>query len=374
LQRKNTLKKASEAQMEAFTAPEKLDLAWKDVPITEPLALELPYRLIILVDKGDESDLIKRIRAIRRKFITDIGFLTPSVHIRDNLQLPADTYRMLLYGAEVGRGQCLPDKLLAIQPEGVEPIAGIEVQDPTFGMPAVWIEQNLRDEAISKGYTVVEPAVVMATHLDNLIRKHASELLGRQETQDLLDHFKMAYPKLIEDVIPKVVTVSVLQRVLQLLLEENVPIKDLRTILEIASEYAAKFPDPIDMLPHIRYALRRTIVQSTFGDGLDYKVLGVQPEFERLIEQSIGTAAIASDGLIEPSLARMFGEEVINGVSEMENNNLPPVIVSGSRARMTFSRIARRVCPQAIVIGMNELPPTANLTFQRVLCAQTRNT
>jgi flagellar biosynthesis protein FlhA len=214
----------------------------------------------------------------------------------------------------------------------------------------------------------------MATHLDHLIRKHASELLGRQETQDLLDHFKMTYPKLIEDVIPKVVTVSILQRILQLLLDENVPIKDLRTILEIASENAAKFPDPLDMLPHIRYALRRTIVQSTFGDELDFKVLGVQPEFERLIEQSIGSAAIASDGLIEPSLARMFGEEVINGVAEMENNNLPPVIISGSRARMTFSRIARRVCPQAIVISMNELPPTANLTFQRVLCAQTSNT
>ena len=373
-QRRNTLKKSSQAQMDAITAPDKEDLAWKDVPIIEPLSLELPYRLIALVDLGDESDLIKRIRAIRRKFITEVGFLTPSVHIRDNLQLPAETYRVLLYGAEIGRGQILPDKLLAIQPSGIDPIPGVQVKDPTFGMPAIWIDREIRDEAISKGYTVVEPAVVMATHLDHLIRKHASELLGRQETQDLLDHFKMTYPKLIEDVIPKVVTVSILQRILQLLLDENVPIKDLRTILEIASENAAKFPDPLDMLPHIRYALRRTIVQSTFGDELDYKVLGVQPEFERLIEQSIGSAAIASDGLIEPSLARMFGEEVINGVAEMENNNLPPVIISGSRARMTFSRIARRVCPQAIVISMNELPPTANLTFQRVLCAQTSNT
>jgi flagellar biosynthesis protein FlhA len=360
--------------MDAIAGPEKEELAWKDVPIIEPLSLELPYRLIALVDLGDESDLIKRIRAIRRKFITEVGFLTPSVHIRDNLQLPAETYRVLLYGAEIGRGQILPDKLLAIQPSGIDPIPGVQVKDPTFGMPAIWIDREIRDEAISKGYTVVEPAVVMATHLDHLIRKHASELLGRQETQDLLDHFKMTYPKLIEDVIPKVVTVSILQRILQLLLDENVPIKDLRTILEIASENAAKFPDPLDMLPHIRYALRRTIVQSTFGDELDYKVLGVQPEFERLIEQSIGSAAIASDGLIEPSLARMFGEEVINGVAEMENNNLPPVIISGSRARMTFSRIARRVCPQAIVISMNELPPTANLTFQRVLCAQTSNT
>jgi flagellar biosynthesis protein FlhA len=164
-----------------------------------------------------------------------------------------------------------------------------------------------------------------------------------------------------------------LQRILQLLLDERVPIKDLRTILEVASENAAKFPDPLDMLTHIRYALRRTIVQETFGDDTNYKVLGVQPEFERLIEQSIGNAALANDGLIEPSLAKLFGQEVIDGIAEMENNNLPPVIVSGSRTRLTFSRIARRVCPQAIVIALNELPPTSNLTFQRVLCAQASN-
>ena len=372
-QSKNTKKNAEKAKLEATIAPEKEELAWKDVPIIEPLSLELAYRLIVLVDKGDESDLIKRIKAIRKKFINEVGFLTPSVHIRDNLQLQSETYRVLLYGAEIGRGQCLPDKLLAIQPADSAPVPGVPVKDPTFGMPAIWIERAVRDDAISKGYTVVEPAVVMATHLDHLIRKHASELLGRQETQDLLDHFKMTYPKLIDDVVPKVITVSSLQRILQLLLEESVPIKDLRTILEIASENVAKFPDPLDLLPHIRYALRRTIVQETFGDETDYKVLGVQPEFERLIEQSIGSAAIASDGLIEPSLAKMFGQEVIDGIAEMENNNLPPVIVSGTRTRLTFSRIARRVCPQAIVISLNELPPTSNLTFQRVLCAQTSN-
>lgn len=203
------------------------------MPVIEPLCLELPYRLIPLVDKGDESDLIKRIRAIRRKFVTEIGFLTPSVHIRDNLQLPAETYRFLLYGAEIGRGQCLPDKLLAIFPQGdTQPLAGIQVKDPTYGMPAVWIDRGQRDEAISKGYTVVEPAVVMTTHLDHLVRSHSHELLGRQETQDLLDHFKSSYPKLVEDVVPKVVTVANLQRILQLLLEEGVPVKDLRTILK----------------------------------------------------------------------------------------------------------------------------------------------
>ena len=364
-------REAAAAKTAAAVPDTNQELEWKDVPIVEPLCLELAYRLIPLVDKGNESDLIKRIKAIRRKFITEIGFLIPSVHIRDNLQLSAETYRVLLYGAEIGRGQCLPDRQLAIQQTGGESIPGIEVKDPTFGMPAVWIERRFRDEAIAKGYTVVEPAVVITTHLDHLIHQHAAELLGRQETQDLLDHVKVNYPKLVEEVVPKVVPLATLQRLLQLLLEEDVPIKDLRTILEIASEWAPKMNDPLEILPHIRFALRRTIVQESLGDGANYQVLGIQPEFERLIEQAIGSGAIAPDGLIEPSLARMFGEEVISGIGEMENQNLPPVIVTGTRTRMTLSRIARRVCPQATVLAMGELPPTSNLAFFKVLCSQT---
>ncbi|MBM3349755.1 MAG: flagellar biosynthesis protein FlhA [Betaproteobacteria bacterium] len=374
LAHQRTIKREEEAAVAARAAPVREELEWKDVPIVEPLCLELAYRLIPLVDRGDESDLIKRIKAIRRKFVTEVGFLIPSVHIRDNLQLPAENYRVLLYGAEIGRGQCLPDRLLAIQPSGAEVINGIAVKDPTFGMPAVWIERSQRDDAITKGCTVVEPAVVLATHLDHLIRQHASELLGRQETQDLLDHFKLSYPKLVEDVIPKVVSVATLQRILQMLLDENVPIKDLRTIIEVASEHPDKLSNPIDVMPFIRYALRRTIVQETLGEGPNYQVLGIQPEFERLIEQSIGAGAIAPDGVIEPSLARLFGEEVIKGVQEMEANNLPPVIVSGTRTRMTFAKIAKRVCPQAIVLALGELPPSANLSFYRVICSQAGQT
>ncbi len=374
LAHQRTLKREEEAAVAARTAPVREELEWKDVPIVEPLCLELAYRLIPLVDRGDESDLIKRIKAIRRKFVTEVGFLIPSVHIRDNLQLPAENYRVLLYGAEIGRGQCLPDRLLAIQPSGAEVINGIAVKDPTFGMPAVWIERSQRDDAITNGCTVVEPAVVLATHLDHLIRQHASELLGRQETQDLLDHFKLSYPKLVEDVIPKVVSVATLQRILQMLLDENVPIKDLRTIIEVASEHPDKLSNPIDVMPFIRYALRRTIVQETLGEGPNYQVLGIQPEFERLIEQSIGAGAVATDGVIEPSLARLFGEEVIKGVQEMEANNLPPVIVSGTRTRMTFAKIAKRVCPQAIVLALGELPPSANLSFYRVICSQAGQT
>ncbi len=346
------------------------ELGWTDVPVVEPLCLELPYRLIPMVDKGEDSDLIKRIRAIRRKFINDMGFLTPSVHIRDNLQLPAETYRFLVYGGEVGRGQCLPDRLLAIAPEGQEPMPGLQVRDPSFGMPATWIDVKSRELAISRGHTVVEPAVVMATHLDTLIHRHANELLGRQETQELVDHFKGSFPKLVEDVIPKVVPLALLQRLLQLLLEEGISVKDLRSIIEVAAEHAPKTPDALDILPMVRQALRRSIVQNALGSTLEARVLGVQPEFERLIEQAIGTAAVAPDGVIEPSLMRLLVTEISTHVDAMEAKNLPPVIVCNPRTRLTFARIVKKIRSQAHVIAMTELPLETQLTFEKFICSQ----
>lgn len=356
----------------AAAAPE--ELKWDDITVTEPLCLELSYRLIPLVDRNDDSDLIKRIRAIRKKFVGEVGFLIPSVHIRDNLKLPAEAYRFLLYGAEVGRGQVITDRLLAIQPSGrVDPLPGVQVTDPTFGMPAVWIQAQDRDTAISRGYTVVDPAVVIATHLDHLVRLHAHELLGRQETQNLLEHFKNRYPKLVEDTVPKLMPLSTLQRLLQLLLEEGLPVKDLPTILEVASESAAKTPDPVELLPRVRYALRRSIVQEAFGEATEYRVAGVHPDFERLIEQAIGINAVAPEGAIEPGLVALFAAEAVAAVDELETIGLLPVIVTSNRTRLTLSRIARRVRPQAVVLSMGELPPTAPLVFQRVLCARTEN-
>ncbi len=363
-------KAAVAASAQAAVAPEREELSWSDVPVVEPLCLELPYRLIPMVDQRENSDLIKRIRAIRRKFISDIGFLTPSVHIRDNLQLPAETYRFLIYGGEVGRGQCLPDRLLAIAPPGADPVPGLQVRDPSFGMPATWIERGQRDAAIARGHTVVEPAVVVATHLDTLMRAHAHELLGRQETQELLEHIKQSFPKLVEDVVPKVVPLALLERLLQLLLEEGVPVKDVRTILEVASEHAPKTPEPLEILPHVRLALKRTIVQSVVGESNNLQVLGIQPEFDRLLEQAIGAAPVAPDGVIEPSLMKLLVTEIASGVDAMESKNLPALIVTNAKTRLTLARIAKRVRPRSRVVALNELPPNASVNFERMLCAQ----
>ena len=360
---------AQAAALAAAKPPSTGEVDWNDVPLIEPLCLELPYRLIALVDAGDESDLIKRIRAIRKKFVGEVGFLIPSVHIRDNLQLPAEVYRFLLYGAEIARGQVLPDRLLAIDPPGSHnPIDGIKVLDPSYGMPATWITRDKRSAAMTAGYTVVEPAVVIATHLDQLITQHAHELLGRQETHELIEHFKTRFPKLVEETIPKLVQPAQLQRVMQLLLEEGVTVRDLRTVLEITAEQLARNMPLADIVTPLRYALRRQIVQDVFGDVAEYRVAGLHPDFERLVEQAVGNEAVAPDGAIEPNLARRFLEEVAAVVDELEVLGQAPVLLCGNRTRLTLSRLARRVRPQAVVLAMSELPPTAKVEFQRVIC------
>ena len=359
------------ARAEAVASMPSEEVKWSDVPVVEPLSLELGYRLIRLVDAGDQSDLIKRIRAIRKKFVGEVGFLIPSVHVRDNLQLPPENYRLMIFGAEVARGQILPDRLLAIEPASdPAPLEGVKVLDPTFKMPAVWIFANQKDSALMKGYTVVEPSVVMATHLDHVVRMHAHELLGRQEVQDLVDHFKARFPKLVEDTVPKLVSLQVVQKLLQLLLEEGVPVRDFRIVLEVAADQGGKDPQPLQLLAPLRFALRRTIVQEVFGESTSMRVAAIHPDFERIIEQAVGGLPVAPEGSIEPGLTRFFEEEIAAVVDDMEALGLPPVIVVSARNRLTLSRVARKIRPQAILLGMNEMPTDGDLAFHRIICSR----
>jgi len=371
LYRRSQQERAAAAKAEAAAAMPSEEVNWADVPVVEPLSLELGYRLIRLVDSGEQADLIKRIRAIRKKFVADVGFLIPSVHVRDNLQLPPENYRLLIYGAEVARGQILPDRFLAIEPShDPSPLEGVKVLDPTFKMPAVWIFSSLRESAIARGYTVVEPSVVVATHLDQIVRMHAHELLGRQEVQDLVDHFRTRFPKLVEDTVPKVVSLQVVQKLLQLLLEEGVPVRDFRIVLETAAEHGGKDPQALPLLAPLRYALKRTIIQEVFGESSSIRVAAIHPDFERIIEQAVGNLPAATDGSIEPSLIRFFEEEIVSVVDDMESIGLQPVIVASSRNRLTLSRLARKVRPQAIMLGMNEMPTESDLAFHRIICGR----
>ena len=371
LQKRSQTMAKEAAQVQAKAQMPSEEVNWKDVPIVEPIALELGYRLIRLVDAGDQSDLIKRIRAIRKKFVAEVGFLIPSVHVRDNLSLPPEHYRIMIYGAEVGRGQLLPDRLLAIEPSAnPESIEGIKVLDPTFKMPAVWIHPSQREGAIARGYTVVEPSVVLATHLDHIARLHGNELLGRQEVQDLVDHIRERFPKLVEDTVPKTISLQVVQKLLQLLLEEGIPIRDFRSVLEVAAEYGGKDPQPFQLLAPLRFALRRTITQEVFGDSSSIRVAAIHPDFERIIEQAVGNLPLAPEGAIEPGLQRFFEEEVAAVIDDMESLGLPPVVVASARNRLTLSRLARKVRPHAVILGMNEMPMDADLSFHRIICSR----
>src|SRR5690606_29157896 len=248
------------------------------------LGLEVGYRLIPLVDRGQDGDLLKRIRGLRKKFAQDIGFLSAPVHIRDNLELKPNAYRITLKGVEVGHGESYPGMFLAINPGRVSgPLAGVETKDPAFGLAAYWIEAGLRDQAHVLGYTVVDASTVIATHLNHLILSHTTELLGRQETQALLDHLAKDAPKLIEDLVPKLLSVSTVQRVLQGLLEEGVNIRDMRTIIEVLAEHAPRTQDPAELVSQVRIALGRSIVQQIFPGDTEVQVMALDPSLERML-------------------------------------------------------------------------------------------
>ncbi|MGH8854196.1 MAG: flagellar biosynthesis protein FlhA, partial [Telluria sp.] len=286
----------------AASPAESEEATWQDVMAVDTLGLEVGYRLIPLVDKTQGGELLKRIKGIRKKFAQEVGFLAPPVHIRDNLELKPSAYRITLKGVEVGTGEAMNGQFLAINPgmaSGTLP--GLVTTDPAFGLPATWIDAGLRDEAQSMGYTVVDAGTVVATHLNHLITTHASELLGRMEVQALLDHLGKETPKLVEDLVPKVVSLSTLQKVLQNLLQEGVHIRDMRTIIESLSENTGLTQDPNELTALVRVALGRAIVQQLFPGTNELSVMTLDNRLERLLMQAMGAGG---DGTgIEPGLA-----------------------------------------------------------------------
>ncbi|GAB1414386.1 hypothetical protein MASR1M97_31220 [Candidatus Desulfobacillus denitrificans] len=286
----------------AAAAPaEALEASWADVAPVDVLGLEVGYRLIPLVDKGQDGELLKRIRGLRKKFAQEVGFLSAPVHIRDNLELKPNGYRVLLKGVEVGSGEAWPGLFLAINPGRVAgTLPGVQTKDPAFGLPAIWIEATLRDQAHALGYTVVDASTVVATHLNHIILGHAAELLGRQEAQSLLDHFAKDAPKLIEDLVPKLIPLAVVQRVLQNLLEEGVTLRDMRSIVETIAEHAPRTQDAAELTAQVRVALGRSIVQQLYPGNADLSVMALDPRSSacccRRCRPSAPTAAASSRG------------------------------------------------------------------------------
>jgi len=347
---------------------ENTEASWDDVQLVDPLGLEIGYRMIPLVDAAQEGELLKRIKGIRKKFAQEIGFLAPVVHIRDNLELRPNAYRITLNGVEVGTGDAFPGQWLAINPGQVSgPLQGAPTRDPAFGLPAVWIDIGMREQAQLLGYTVVDAGTVVATHLNHLITSHASELLSRQEVQQLLDRISRDAPKLVEDLVPKVITLTTLQKVLQGLLDEGVPIRDMRTILDVVAEHAPKVSDPYELTAMVRLALGRAITQQVAPGNGEMYVIGLEPGLERILSQALSNG---NGGGLEPGLANTLLQQTQDALLQQQNQGFPPVMLVQHGLRSLLARFLRRSMPQLKVLSYAEVPDSRTIRVTTTIGGQ----
>jgi flagellar biosynthesis protein FlhA len=341
-------------------APESHELSWEDVKPVDQIGLSVGFRLVPLVDKNSNGDLLMRIRGVRRKLSQELGYLVQPVHIRDNLELAPNAYRISLAGAVVADGVVHPDRELAINPGRVfgKP-AGIETRDPAFGMEAIWIEPEKREQAQTMGYTVVDASTVIATHVSHVIQTHAHELLGYEEVQQLVNGLGKAAPRLVEDLVPKVLPLGVVVRVLQGLLGERIPIRNLRTIIETLAEHGPRTQDPQVLLSQVRIALGRQIVQDIAGSNGELPVITLEPELEQLLHGSLATAA--GGGTLEPGLAERLQTRLAESAQRQEAVGEPAVLMVAPALRPALARFARSSVPGLNVLAWNEIPDSRRI-------------
>ncbi len=341
------------------------EATWDDLQPVDLLGLELGYRLIALVDKSRQGDLLTRIKGVRRKFAQEVGFLPPAVHVRDNLELKPSAYRMTLRGVMVGEGEAFPGMFLAINPGGITtPLIGTATTDPAFGLPAHWIDERQKEAAQMAGFTVVDSETVMATHLSHLMQVHAAKLLSRTETQQLVDHVAKLAPKLIEEVIPKMVPITTFQKVLQLLLEDSVHIRDIRTIIETLAENATQTTDPVELARRVRIALSHAIVQQIYGPTRELNVIAIEPGLERLLVQALSNPNAPS---LDPGVAEILTQKAVDVANQQEELGLPACLLVPDAIRNSLAKLLRRVAPRLQVLSHSEIPETHTIRIGPIL-------
>ena len=344
------------AAIESAPPAERLELSWEDVAQVDTVGLEVGYRLIPLVDKAQGGELMARIKSVRRKLSQELGFLVPSVHIRDNLDLAPHGYRISLMGVPMGEAEIHTERMLAIDPGRVHgTINGIATRDPAFGLDAVWIEPGLREHAQTLGYTVVDPATVIATHLSHILQNHAHELIGHQDVQQLLDRLAQQTPKLVEDLVPKRLSLGAVVKVLQNLLAERVPIRNFRGIVESLAEHAGQSQDPGVLAAAVRVGLGRQIVQEIAGLGTEVPVITLAPELEQILLQSLQGGGPAG-AAVEPGLADRLQKNVADAARRQEAAGEPAVLLVSPALRPWLSRFTRHVAQNLHVLAYNEVP------------------
>ncbi len=354
--RQSTAAASPDAGAKALPAPdEHKELGWEEVAGVDLVGLEVGYRLIPLVDKAQGGELLTRIKGVRKKLSKELGFLLQPVHIRDNLDLPPGGYRITLMGATAGQGELLPDRDLAINPGHVTtPVPGIATKDPSFGLDALWIERGLREQAQMAGYTVVDPATVVATHLSQVLMHSAHELLGHEEVQQLLDRLAAQAPKLVENLTPKVLPLGTVLRVLRNLLQEGVPVRDLRSIAESLAEHGARSQDPDVLTALVRVAIGRGIVQEIFGMAPELALMTLDPELERILLKAVqgGDGALG----LEPGLAERLRGLLADAAQRQELLGQPAVLVAPNALRLWLARFVRHLAVDLKVLAYEELP------------------
>lgn len=329
----------------------------------DPLGLEVGYGLISLVDSSQGGELLHRIKALRKQLANDMGFIMPAVHIRDNLQLKPNEYSFLIKGIDVARGEIVPEHHLAIVPDSsIVKISGIQTREPAFGLPAVWIPDHEVENVQARGLVVVDAATMVTTHITEIVKSNVEELLGRQEVQAILDTLTATHPNILEELVPKIVPLGILQKVLQRLLKERVPIRDLLMIIETLADYAP-ITKNIDILTgYVRQALSRTITRQYQDRDNTIHVIMVSPDIEDIINRSVQHTEHESFVSPDPGLVRKFIESAHKQMDRFTSNGNPPIVLCSANTRIHLRKILERFFPNIIVLSHNEITPNVNIT------------
>jgi flagellar biosynthesis protein FlhA len=367
--KKNTTEEeATPGDLSPATATEVKELGWDDVQAVDMLGLEVGYRLIPLVDANQGGALLSRIKGVRKKLSQELGFLVPTVHIRDNLDLLPNSYRITMMGVTVGEAEIHSAMELAINPGQVfGKLKGIACKDPSFGLDAVWIDTGQREQAQTLGYTVVDASTVVATHINQIMKMHAHEIIGHQEVQQLLDQLAKTSPKLVESLVPKLIPLSKLLKVLQALLIENIPIRDMRSIAESLAEEATRSQEIDALVAAVRIALQRLIIQNINGIGNEVPVITLNPNLEQMLLQSVQIAkqsgGTESDAVMEPGLAEQLRRSLSDAAQRQEIEGKPAILIVSAGVRPMLSRFVRYTVPSMHVLSYYEVPSDKQVTI-----------
>jgi flagellar biosynthesis protein FlhA len=354
-------------------SPEAPELGWDDVQPVDIIGLEVGYRLIPMVDKSQGGELLGRIKGVRKKLSQEMGFLIPSVHIRDNLDLLPTGYRISLMGVTMAEADVFPDRELAINPGQVfGTLDGVKTKDPAFGLDAIWITANQKEQAQTLGYTVVDPSTVVATHLNQILQQHTYELLGHEDVQKLLDMLSKSSPKLVEELVPNTISLNLLLKVLQNLLRERVPIRDIRSIAEALAGNNTKSQDPVTLTALARVGLCRQIVQNIIGSEVNLPVVTLEPSLEQLLLGSVQQAqkaGVDDSAFIEPGLADRLQQSLVKAAQKQEMQGKPLVLLVAAPLRLMLSRFARHSIPDMQVLAYNEIPDNKQISIDATVGA-----